>query len=211
MINTYLMTKAVESMWQTDWHLTLGYHWTSVLWGHFSSDAGVDSSSVDFADLNPNSLRASDWSRTSSWVIQSYVNTGWHAVSDDAAWIRLSSPQSLTVWCVNSEVWTRPDSCCKCLAPCSSTGSGLPFLCRTLILQVFLHPASTFLWKMKPFLCLRGKSCQLSWRASARSFNLLPLLWFDGAWVAGCIEKLMVLHIIKCLFLLLVLCQDVLK
>ena len=53
---------------------------------------------------------------------------------------------------------------------------------------------------------LQACVCQIS-----ISFNLVLLLWFVGDCVARRIEKMIVLHIIMCLFFLLLLCHDVLK
>ena len=104
------------------------------------------------------------------------------------------------------------DSFCKC-NPSESIPS---FVHHTLILQDFSLKQAYFCEKWNLFSRLVPEGVKLSVIQPSVcqisiSSNLLLLLWFVGACVARCIEKLILLHIMRRLFFLLVLCHDVWK
>lgn len=99
-----------------------------------------------------------------------------------------------------------PDSFSKRWGYCSVSMSRLSvfFSLHTLILQDFLHSASIFLWKVKPFLQVLARGNEVvslpAVRLPGLTFIYCPSCGFVGDCIAKSAEKLIIVHIIVCLF-----------
>lgn len=131
-------------------------HWAVLLRSHCSANKGADSSTGCQSPVD-SSHGHIDKDSAAEWFSHMLANVLFH----------MAQPRSIphilrgvvydvcTPWfhakCASQQA-ERSNSFCKCLAYCSGSESILSFLHHALILQDFLHSASIFLWKMKPFL-----------------------------------------------------------